>query len=316
MPNNYSPRSRRTMFFIGVTTGKSSIMRVFPRWAEHLKLNASIEGFDFIQHDKPEHYREAVDFIKNDPLTLGALVTTHKIDLLTACRDRFEKLDRYAEILGEISSISKREGKLVGHAKDPISSGLSLEAFVKPDHWKKTGGEMLLLGAGGSSQALSIYLKEKADRGGDVPSKIIITNRSQPRLDDIRRIHKECGLSIPVEYHLCPKAEDNDKVVARLKPGSLVANGTGLGKDAPGSPLTDKVVFPENGLVWEFNYRGDLIFLDQAKAQEKSKSLTIEDGWIYFIHGWTRVVAEVFNVEIPTSGPNFDILSTMAKEAR
>jgi len=42
---------------------------------------------------------------------------------------------------------------------------------------------------------------------------------------------------------------------------------TGLGKDAPGSPLTDAVVFPDHGIVWDLNYRGDLIFLEQARKQ-------------------------------------------------
>ena len=93
-------------------------------------------------------------------------------------------------------------------------------------------------------------------------------------------------------------------------------NATGLGKDAPGSPLTDSVEFPENGYVWEFNYRGDLVFLDQAFSQKEKKNLTIEDGWIYFIHGWTRVVAEVFHIEIPTRGPEFDKLCDIAASVR
>ena len=29
--NDYSPAKERTMYFIGVTTGKSSIMKVFPQ---------------------------------------------------------------------------------------------------------------------------------------------------------------------------------------------------------------------------------------------------------------------------------------------
>jgi hypothetical protein len=45
-------------------------------------------------------------------------------------------------------------------------------------------------------------------------------------------------------------------------------------------------------------------------------NLTVEDGWIYFIHGWTRVIAEVFHVNIPTSGPEFDRLSQIAGATR
>jgi shikimate 5-dehydrogenase len=91
-----------------------------------------------------------------------------------------------------------------------------------------------------------------------------------------------------------------------------VINATGLGKDAPGSPLSEAAVFPQAGIVWELNYRGDLVFLAQARAQESARSLRIEDGWRYFIHGWTRIIAEVFAIEIPSSGPGFDALSSIA----
>jgi shikimate 5-dehydrogenase len=89
-----------------------------------------------------------------------------------------------------------------------------------------------------------------------------------------------------------------------------------LGKDAPGSPLTDQARFPRNGIVWEFNYRGDLEFLRQARAQSKERALTVQDGWIYFIHGWTRVLAEVFDVDIPTEGKVFEDLSRIAARVR
>ena len=98
--------------------------------------------------------------------------------------------------------------------------------------------------------------------------------------------------------------------------GSLVINATGLGKDAPGSPLTGAAVFPERGLVWELNYRGDLVFLDQARAQEQARHLAVHDGWVYFLHGWTQVIGEVFHTEIPTSGPAFDRLSEIARSTR
>ena len=49
---------------------------------------------------------------------------------------------------------------------------------------------------------------------------------------------------------------------------------------------------------------------------QRERRLRIEDGWVYFIHGWTRVIAEVFHIEIPTSGPEFERLSEIAAEAR
>ncbi len=101
-----------------------------------------------------------------------------------------------------------------------------------------------------------------------------------------------------------------------LKPGSIVVNATGLGKDAPGSPITDSASWPKQGMAWDFNYRGDLVFLEQARAHQQSKGLHIEDGWTYFIHGWTRAIAEVFQIDIPTSGPGFEEISRIAAEKR
>jgi shikimate 5-dehydrogenase len=312
----YAKATQPTMYFVGVTTGKSSIMSVFPRWAKFLGLpNAVIRGIDCKWHDERDVYRRAVEHIKDDPLSLGALVTTHKIDLLNACRDLFDELDPYARLTGEVSGISKSDGKLVGHAKDPITSGLSLEAFLPAEHWQETKAEALILGAGGSSIAVTCYLMDQRHRNNR-PSRILVTNRSEPRLAEMRRIHKQLDSSVPVEYFHTPRPEDNDALVNALGPHSLVANATGLGKDAPGSPITEAARFPENGFAWDFNYRGNLVFLDQARAQRQQRTLTIEDGWVYFIHGWTRVIAEVFHLDIPTSGPVFDELSQIAAKAR
>jgi shikimate 5-dehydrogenase len=310
----YPPATRPTLYFIGVTTGKSSIMRVFPAWAQALGLDAVIKGIDFPLHADPAAYREAVTFIRDDPMSLGALVTTHKIDLFEACRDLFDVIDPHAALMGETSCISKAGGRLVCHAKDPISSGLALDAFIPERHFARTGAELFSIGAGGSTIALTWHMMQ-AGRGADRPSRIIVSNRSPARLDEIRRIHAEMGGDVAVDYVLAPAAADNDAVVAGLKPGSLVINATGLGKDAPGSPLTDAVRFPQGGLVWDLNYRGDLVFLDQARRQEAARDLTIEDGWTYFIHGWTQVIAEVFHIPIATAGSQFDDLSRIAAAA-
>jgi shikimate 5-dehydrogenase len=314
-PFDFQPAARPTFYFVGVTTGQSSIMQVFPEWAKYLELgDCPIRGIDCKHHDEPEVYRRVVEFLKNDEHSLGGLVTTHKLDLLNACRDMFDGLDPYAELLDEVSSISKRGAELWGHAKDPITSGLSLEAFLPENHWRETGGELCLLGAGGSSLALTTYLIRTCS-ADNRPAKIYVTNRSPQRLEHMRRIHEGMDCPIPHEYILCPTAGENDRVVNRLAPSSLVVNATGLGKDAPGSPIT-AAAFPEHGLAWEFNYRGDLIFLDQANAQKEAKNLIIEDGWVYFIHGWTRVIAEVFHRDIPTSGPAFDELCRIAAAVR
>ncbi len=291
-----APATRPTLYFVGVTTGQSSIMKVFPIWAEALGIDAVITGIDLSVHAPAEDYLAVVNFIKSDPLSLGALVTTHKIDMYAAAADLFDYIDPYAQRFGELSSISKLDGKLCAHAKDPISSGLAMDAFIPQAHWRETGAQVCVLGAGGSALSISAYLADEARHGGDLPAYIQFTNRSAPRLAEAVRILE--FLNVPMVYHLCKEPSLNDAVVEALPPGSLVVNATGLGKDRPGSPLTDGCTFPQNGIVWELNYRGSLEFMHQAEAQKEERNLTIEDGWTYFIHGWTQVIAEVFHIDI------------------
>lgn len=312
---DFVPADRPTLYFIGVSTGKSSIMTVFPAWADHLGLKtAAIRGLDFQPRASPSAYREAVAFIKDDPLSLGALVTTHKISLFNACRDMFDRIDPYAHLMHETSCLSKRAGKLICHAKDPISSGLAIDGFLQDGYFGRTGGEVFAIGAGGSTIALTWHLMRR-QRGREVPARIVVSDRDPARLDEIGRIHGEIDSDVPVDYVLARQPVDNDAVIAGLRPGSLVINATGLGKDAPGSPLTNAVRFPDGAVVWDLNYRGALVFLDQARAQQQTRNLTIVDGWSYFIHGWLQVIAEVFDIAIATEGSEFEAMARIAATA-
>jgi shikimate 5-dehydrogenase len=290
------PCTRPTLYFVGVTTKRSSIMQVFPRWAEVLGIEADIRGYDAVPNAPAEAYRTIVRHLRADPLARGALVTTHKINLLEATRDMIDELDPYARTTGEISCLSKRDGRLIGHAKDPITSAASWRAFVPPDHWDG-GGEVLCLGAGGSAVAISVSVSA-FERPGDRPRTIHFVNRSAPRLDHLRAVNDTLDTDIAFTYRVNADPRVNDEIMATLPPGSMVINATGMGKDSPGSPLTDDGVFPSRGLAWELNYRGELVFLDQARRQQAARSLTVEDGWIYFLHGWSAVVAEVFDLTL------------------
>ena len=309
---NYTPARQPTLYFIGVTTTQSSIMTVFPAWMKFLGLqDAAIRGMDFPLDAAPEEYHNAVKFIHEDPLSLGALVTTHKISLFQACKDMFDEIDPYARLMGETSCLSKLGGRLVCHAKDPISSGLTIDLMLKPGHFSRSAGEVFCIGAGGSAIAITCHLMQKR-HDGNLPSRIVVSDRDQARLHEMKNIHKRIDSNVPVSYVHVGTAEDNDAILAKLLPGSFVINATGLGKDRPGSPLTNNSQFPLDGIIWDLNYRGNLIFLDQARRQQLQKNLQIEDGWKYFLHGWTRVIAEVFHVDIPRDGPGFDALSKIA----
>ncbi len=314
--NRYSIANRTlpTFYFIGVTTHKSSIMRVFPRWVEELgRPDIVIEGVDLKIHDSLEAYRQAVAQIKYDAHSLGALVTTHKIDLYDAARDMLDYVDEYAVLCGEVSSISKREGRLEGHAKDPISAGLSMDALLGQGYFARTGGDILCFGAGGSAVATALHLIKKKERG-DRPRRFLVVNRSQGRLDRMKAMIGELRSDIVFDFICNQDAARNDSIMASMPEGSVVINATGMGKDTPGSPVTLAGQFPKRGIIWEFNYRGELDFLQQARAQAESRQLKIEDGWLYFLHGWTQVISQVLHVDI--EGERFDHLAAIAQTLR
>ena len=299
------------MYFIGVSTGASSIMRLFPRWMDALNLShVSITGVDFRLHDNPLNYRRCVQEIKRDPLSLGALVTTHKISLLAACRDLFDELDYYAQLCTEVSCISKQGSRLIGHAKDPITSGLSLQSITGDGYFGRMGGHVLCLGGGGSASALIVYLATRQE-AVDRPERFIVVNRSQERLDGIQRLVRQLGSDIEFELICQIDPTANDRLMTHLPAGSIVINATGMGKDLPGSPITSEGRFPKNGIAWELNYRGELEFLHQAMRQRESAGLRVEDGWTYFLHGWTQVIAEVLHIEM--SRELFNSLESIAE---
>lgn len=284
------------MGFVGVSTAQSSIMAIFPVWAEILDLpTRTLRGHDLPLDATPEQYRALVEAIRDDPEHRGALVTTHKMGLYEASHDLFGELDRFSTLCGEVSSISKRDGALHGHAKDPLTVGLAAEEFLPADHFATTGAHAVCLGAGGAGTALTWYLAERAD----APSRIIVTDTSQARLDHLRAVHDRRGTPAGlIDYVLASSPDVTRDILAAAPAGSFVVNASGLGKDRPGSPVPDGARFPREAIVWEFNYRGSLEFLAQASEQAEASALTVVDGWRYFIHGWSQVIAEVFDLTL------------------
>ncbi|WP_081860077.1 MULTISPECIES: shikimate dehydrogenase [unclassified Microbacterium] len=304
----HAPASADYMGFVGVTTASSSIMKVFPLWADILELpTRTLVGHDLPMDADPAQYRAMVEQIRDDPHHRGALVTTHKMNVYAAASDLFDELDPFAVSCSEISSISKRGTVLSGRAKDPITVDLALNDFLPADHFARTGGAVVILGAGGSGTALSWALAERAD----APSKITVTARTQDKLDHLREVHRQHGTREGlIDYVVTATPAEADALVAAAPAGSVIANATGLGKDRPGSPLTDAVVFPEGAYAWEFNYRGSLEFLHQAEAQASARGLHVVDGWRYFIHGWSQVVADVFELDLTP-----DVVERLAEAA-
>jgi shikimate dehydrogenase len=300
----------RKLVFVGVSTGDSSIMKIFPRWRRALGLGDDVEitGRDLPPGAPPEDYRRLALDLRDDPDVAGALVTTHKLGLYRAARDLFAALDEYAELCGEVSCIARRDGALHGWAKDPLSSGRAIAELVEPGHFASTGTHVLCMGAGGAGTAILVHL---LSRERDVPAAIVVSDRDRSALDQLAAIAERAGGDVPVRFLAQP---DHDALLADLPPRSLVINATGMGKDVPGSPIGDGARFPKRAVAWELNYRGELVFLRQARAQERERELLVRDGWRYFIYGWTAVIEEVF--ERPISADDVELLASEAEFAR
>ena len=53
---------------------------------------------------------------------------------------------------------------------------------------------------------------------------------------------------------------------------------------------------------------------DGAADSDEIRDMMVADGWRYFIHGWTQVIGEVFDVAMPAA--TVEELATLAEPAR
>lgn len=270
----------RRMYFIGVTTASSSIHAIFPRWAGLAGIDgAELVGLDVPPGSAPETYREAARRVRDDPDSWGALVTTHKAALYAHSRDLFTAFDADAKALREVSCIVCREGRMTGEAIDTLTSGLALRQVTGNGPFQ---GQALIMGAGGAAVALAVHLARQHS-----PARVIMTDVSAARIIEASEL-------APAECMLVDMPEDHDRILAAMPEGSLVVNATGMGKDRPGCPITAQARFPAGSMAWDFNYRGNLLFLEYAVAQ----GIRAVDGWEYFLHGWSQIMARVFSFDL------------------
>lgn len=270
----------KRVYFLGVSTGASSIQPIFPEWVRLAGVpDAVLTGLDLPVGSPAQAFRDAAARMKADPDCRGALVTTHKVSLYRHAGDLFEAFDDDATLLGEVSCIVCRGGRLRGQAIDTLTAELSLRALLRGESFT---GEALILGAGGAGLALAVVLRRHHR-----PSRVILTDISPERLAEI------AGL-VDAERVAVSDATDHDRLIASLSPGCLIINATGLGKDRPGSPVTSAVRFPQRAVIWDLNYRGDLKLLDYARRA----GVETADGWEYFLHGWSQILSRILEFEV------------------
>lgn len=291
-------QQRPTMYFVGVSTGHSAMQRIFPVWAETLGMpEAQLVGIDLPLRSPPADYRRIVEHIRRDPLSLGALITSHKLDVVAAASDLIDERDRFAQLAHEVTCLYMRDGVLHGQATDAVTIGEALRQLCPGGYWAQSGASLLCLGAGGAALVLLAHLL--IDRRPDNrPRHVHFVDIDPERLAHLTALGER--LDAPPGYvstHLHTEPAQNDALMAGLPPSSLVINATGMGKDRPGSPLSGEVRFPQSGIAWDLNYRGERPFLVQAEAQEQKRGLTVADGWDYFLLGWLIIIGEIFQVD-------------------
>src|SRR5579872_267414 len=285
----------RRMYFVGVTTARSSMQRIFPRWTRLAGLDdATLAGIDLPIGASPDQYRAAVETIRTDSACWGALVTSHKIGIYDHARDLLAGFDADAEKLGEVSCMVRRGGKLMGRALDPPTAATALRAIVVAPF----RGSVLILGAGGAALALATVLARE-----HLPREVILTDISADRLQWAKRLS-------PARCELTSMVEESDRLLATMPPGSLIVNATGMGKDRPGSPVSAGAVFPKHAIAWDLNYRGNLLFLEYARAQ----GIRAVDGWEYFLQGWSQSLSNVFSFDL--TPPLFAAMREAAEAGR
>jgi hypothetical protein len=281
----FQTAERPTIYVVGTPEDDSLITSLFPRWAQLLQLcETQVRKLDCDLYAQPAVYQNFLRFLKADPLSLGALLTSSKPNLLQNCKELFSSLDPSVVLGGHVSSVSK------------------------------TGAQILVMGAGCSATAFTAAVMD-ARHERNRPSRVFVTDREKSQLQLIHKIHKKASLNVPIEYHCITDAGDHDALLNSLIPGSLVINATGMGKYAPGSPITEKAAFPEGGYAWDFDFQGPLTFLKQATHRQHARHLHVEDGCAFYVHRWACFIADALTVEIPSSGPIFSKLLQIARDA-
>ncbi|MGA2803379.1 MAG: hypothetical protein ABSF89_03155 [Acidimicrobiales bacterium] len=268
-----------TVVFLGVTTGSSLIHQAISAWQSILAMQCSIRGIDISLDADDDLYIRFLDGLAKDESAAGAVITTHKVRLFCAGRSLFAGLDPLALACGEVNAIRRTTAGLCGFARDPVSVGRVVDRI-----WPESGGEVVCLGAGGTARALAKHLF--------ATRRTVRFVCADPVRASVEQLAQVAGH--PVIGYVGNRPWDD--LVEQAPPGSLIINATGLGKDRPGSPITGRTRFPPRAVVWELNYRGELEFLDHARAQAENYELQVHDGWQLFCHGWAAALTTVLDL--------------------
>lgn len=282
------------VLFLGVSTSASAIHAVFPGWAVALDVDLGVEGVDLPIGSPPAAYSALLDRIRNEPRIAGMVVTTHKAALWSACAACFDRVTDLAAMLGEVGGLSRMGRLLVADAPDARSVGSVAQKLLANEHWLEGKREVVILGGGGAGLSLAYNLCDRLDEIG--ARSVALIDVDPERVEVVRELARDWRRASILAVHVAASGV-SDRLVSEAGAGALIVNASGLGKDRPGSPLGGDTALPPRSIYWDFNYRGDLPLLRQARDQAAASDLLVVDGRDYFVCGWLEALCFVLQRE-------------------
>ncbi len=219
-------RSVPDVVFVGVSTGQSLVHRVWPVWQPLLGTTCGVRGTDLGLGVGDEDYVGLLERLRNDESAAGAVITAHKVRVYAAGEACFARLDPLSLACREVNAIRRTTGGLWGWARDPISVGRVVDRI-----WPSREGQVVCLGAGGTARALAHHLAARAE------VEFVCADRDPAAVGEL--VRRLAGRAVG---HVGEGPWDD--LVGSAPPGSLVVNATGMGKDRPGTPISDGARFP------------------------------------------------------------------------
>ena len=180
----------------------------------------------------------------------GANITVpFKLEAYTQC----QQLTPRAKLAGAVNTIWQESGQLVGDNTD----GVGLVRDLRSQGIELKNKRILIVGAGGASRGIIGPIAQ------ELPSSLIITNRTVGKAEELVVTFKELTNSIAVDiraWSLSQLEQEN------LLPFDLVMNASaaGLDRQSPFSELAAKSVFRPNCFAYDLLYGKTTPFIQQA----------------------------------------------------
>jgi len=180
----------------------------------------------------------------------GANITVpFKLEAYAQC----QQLTPRAKLAGAVNTIWQENGHLVGDNTD----GVGLVRDLRSQGIELKNKRILIVGAGGASRGIIGPIAQ------ELPSSLIITNRTVGKAEELVVAFKELTNSIAVDIRAWPLSQLEQE---NLLPVDLVMNASasGLDRQSPLSELAAKSVFRPNCFAYDLLYGKTTPFIQQA----------------------------------------------------